>query len=433
MKPWILLLLAGLLMLSTQLASAKTTKQLCSPKVKVGECPKVKIPPDYPCHQKCTCDSDCEEDKKCCPVGCARECFPPGPLCRGALQDMIREQGGPKEEIEAPAVSQVDLRSHLHGHHLDLFDQSFCPADAKTVASLAVPTTWMSKIKDCGPEKKSFLPSTHLGFSTHQESFCLSGVHLIQVTFTNSLAILAIAQELRAACSPGARLLPPLPSALPPLCQPHLGELKAWPEAGRIPQLSSDTATMTPRRGSCPLLLFSLVGLLTTCAQEPDSAGQNTTEVAEKAGTCPQAELEVPNGNCTEECQSDARCEGNQKCCRTGCGTSCQIPDGAVIYVKDPCRPYKPTPGRSELTHLGWLRKQLFRDSCNLLKLHKTLKMIKFRMLVKGKAGSCPNVDMPIPPLGLCTNTCSMDSQCPSNKKCCRNGCGYMTCSTPRP
>uniref|UniRef100_A0A8C6Y5T9 WAP domain-containing protein n=1 Tax=Naja naja TaxID=35670 RepID=A0A8C6Y5T9_NAJNA len=84
---------------------------------------------------------------------------------------------------------------------------------------------------------------------------------------------------------------------------------------------------MTPRRGSCPLLLFSLVGFLMTCVQEPGADGQNTTEVAEKAGICPQAGLERPNGNCTEECQSDARCKGNQKCCRTGCGTSCRIPD----------------------------------------------------------------------------------------------------------
>ncbi|XP_026579254.1 waprin-Phi3-like isoform X1 [Pseudonaja textilis] len=80
MKPWVLLFLAGLLILSTQLATAKTTKQLCPPKVKPGECPKVKIDPDHPCNQDCACDSECEGNKKCCPVGCARECFSPGPL-----------------------------------------------------------------------------------------------------------------------------------------------------------------------------------------------------------------------------------------------------------------------------------------------------------------------------------------------------------------
>uniref|UniRef100_A0A670ZLW5 WAP domain-containing protein n=1 Tax=Pseudonaja textilis TaxID=8673 RepID=A0A670ZLW5_PSETE len=99
-------------------------------------------------------------------------------------------------------------------------------------------------------------------------------------------------------------------------------------------------------------------------------------EAAEKAGVCPQAELERPDGNCTEECQSDARCEGNQKCCRTGCGTSCRIPDE--------------------------------------------------------KAGSCPDVDMPIPPLGICRTTCQSDSNCPNIKKCCKNGCGFMSCSTPK-
>ncbi|KAG8131480.1 hypothetical protein E2320_009405 [Naja naja] len=65
-------------------------------------------------------------------------------------------------------------------------------------------------------------------------------------------------------------------------------------------------------------------------AQSPGGTHGSTSlpEVAEKAGICPQAGLERPNGNCTEECQSDARCKGNQKCCRTGCGTSCRIPDG---------------------------------------------------------------------------------------------------------
>ncbi|XP_032094337.1 waprin-Phi3-like [Thamnophis elegans] len=80
MKPWILLLLAGLLILSTQLSTVKTTQNLCPSKVKPGECPKVKIPPDYPCEKECACDSDCTGNKKCCPVGCAMECFSPGPL-----------------------------------------------------------------------------------------------------------------------------------------------------------------------------------------------------------------------------------------------------------------------------------------------------------------------------------------------------------------
>ncbi|KAK9405056.1 hypothetical protein NXF25_009883 [Crotalus adamanteus] len=57
-------------------------KPVCSSsfaEVKPGECPLVKVPADYPCDQECVWDSDCKGDKKCCPAGCARECFPPGP------------------------------------------------------------------------------------------------------------------------------------------------------------------------------------------------------------------------------------------------------------------------------------------------------------------------------------------------------------------
>ncbi|KAG8131481.1 hypothetical protein E2320_009411 [Naja naja] len=48
MKPWILLFLAGLLILSTQLATAKSIKQFCPPKVKPGECPKDHSEPQDP-------------------------------------------------------------------------------------------------------------------------------------------------------------------------------------------------------------------------------------------------------------------------------------------------------------------------------------------------------------------------------------------------
>ncbi|CAO2577787.1 WAP four-disulfide core domain protein 2, partial [Lemmus lemmus] len=46
------------------------------------------------------------------------------------------------------------------------------------------------------------------------------------------------------------------------------------------------------------------------------------------------------------------------------------------------------------------------------------------------KQGSCPSVDFP--KLGICEDQCQVDSQCPGNMKCCRNGCGKMTCATPK-
>uniref|UniRef100_A0A8C6Y1U2 WAP domain-containing protein n=1 Tax=Naja naja TaxID=35670 RepID=A0A8C6Y1U2_NAJNA len=47
------------------------------------------------------------------------------------------------------------------------------------------------------------------------------------------------------------------------------------------------------------------------------------------------------------------------------------------------------------------------------------------------KSGSCPDVSMPIPPLGICRTLCESDSGCPNIQKCCKNGCGFMTCATP--
>ncbi|XP_040302865.1 WAP four-disulfide core domain protein 2 isoform X2 [Herpailurus yagouaroundi] len=93
---------------------------------------------------------------------------------------------------------------------------------------------------------------------------------------------------------------------------------------------------------------------------------------AEKTGVCPQLQADL---NCMQECQSDAQCADNLKCCQAGCGTICHLPDE--------------------------------------------------------KQGSCPHVNTDFPQLGLCQDQCKVDSQCPGLLKCCYNGCGKMSCITP--
>ncbi|XP_015271645.1 PREDICTED: waprin-Phi1-like [Gekko japonicus] len=129
---------------------------------------------------------------------------------------------------------------------------------------------------------------------------------------------------------------------------------------------------MKSGHGGCPLLLLSFVGLLFFAGQLPGTSGQNATE---KAGTCPRTETVTTSGNCTEECQSDAHCEENQKCCPAGCGTSCQVPDD--------------------------------------------------------KPGSCPKFAGGISSLGFCMDKCMKDSDCDDNAKCCQNGCGKRSCLSP--
>uniref|UniRef100_A0A674IUG7 WAP four-disulfide core domain 2 n=1 Tax=Terrapene triunguis TaxID=2587831 RepID=A0A674IUG7_9SAUR len=92
-----------------------------------------------------------------------------------------------------------------------------------------------------------------------------------------------------------------------------------------------------------------------------------------KEGVCPDTVVEA--ANCTEKCQADSDCEENLKCCQTGCGWSCQLPNV--------------------------------------------------------KPGSCPVVSGGIPLLGLCKNQCTMDSQCAGTMKCCINGCRKQACVRP--
>lgn len=40
---------------------------------------------------------------------------------------------------------------------------------------------------------------------------------------------------------------------------------------------------------------------------------------------CPQLQADL---SCTQECQSDAQCADNLKCCQAGCATICHLPDG---------------------------------------------------------------------------------------------------------
>ena len=63
---------------------------------------------------------------------------------------------------------------------------------------------------------------------------------------------------------------------------------------------------------------------------------------AEKSGVCPALEVDL---NCTQECLSDGECADNLKCCRAGCATVCQMPNG---------NPGGPTRGGAGRGSGGW-------------------------------------------------------------------------------
>uniref|UniRef100_G1P5X0 WAP four-disulfide core domain protein 2 n=1 Tax=Myotis lucifugus TaxID=59463 RepID=G1P5X0_MYOLU len=149
---------------------------------------------------------------------------------------------------------------------------------------------------------------------------------------------------------------------------------------------------------------------------------------AGKAGVCPELKEEL---NCTQECGSDGECADNLKCCRAGCAAVCLLPN-----VKRP----PPLQGWGERMRergcsmetagrLGIQRPSLFQRSTwpHLLSQPRD----GVGQWEEEKPGSCPKVDLPLTPLGLCRDQCQVDSECPDQMKCCLNGCGKVSCVTP--
>ncbi|PNF14445.1 hypothetical protein B7P43_G01685 [Cryptotermes secundus] len=96
-----------------------------------------------------------------------------------------------------------------------------------------------------------------------------------------------------------------------------------------------------------------------------------------KPGACPPP---VAIGICDMKCFSDSQCEGNNKCCRTGCGgTFCTFP-------------------------------------------------VSVRTNNRVKPGRCP--ETPIGPW-VCSSTCRVDGDCRGRSKCCQNRCGALACTKP--
>ena len=63
-----------------------------------------------------------------------------------------------------------------------------------------------------------------------------------------------------------------------------------------------------------------------------------------KPGICPKLSRDG-DPDCTEECQTDGDCSGEQKCCYNGCGKSCVTAaedPGMVEYEDDSVQPVDP-------------------------------------------------------------------------------------------
>ncbi|XP_030590363.1 whey acidic protein-like [Archocentrus centrarchus] len=131
--------------------------------------------------------------------------------------------------------------------------------------------------------------------------------------------------------------------------------------------------------------------------------------VFKKPGVCPRRRLVF--GHCMKSCSYDGDCPNNNKCCSTGCGRDCMAP------VIEHC----PWRLNLSLSHKGC--KDCPRDHICCVYNGEDICIPP----VPTKPGFCPQRRMCF---GHCSESCSYDSDCPDNEKCCSNGCGHV-CMAP--
>ncbi|XP_071788249.1 uncharacterized protein [Asterias amurensis] len=121
-------------------------------------------------------------------------------------------------------------------------------------------------------------------------------------------------------------------------------------------------------------------------------------------GKCP-ALVEGTFGICVNNCESDGDCEDlSMKCCSNGCGQTCRTACTPVL-CRLGCR-------------WGFAKNT---EGCEICQCSPP---------PAEKPGECPVIDEK--QAGICVTECQDDSSCPSDKKCCSNGCG-KTCTSSCP
>uniref|UniRef100_A0A668RJL1 WAP domain-containing protein n=1 Tax=Oreochromis aureus TaxID=47969 RepID=A0A668RJL1_OREAU len=127
-----------------------------------------------------------------------------------------------------------------------------------------------------------------------------------------------------------------------------------------------------------------------------------------KPGACPRRRFDF--GHCVEFCAHDRDCPNNEKCCSNGCGRECMAPLTECprhLNLDLSCKGCQHCP----------------RDHiCCVADGEEVCVPPVFR-----KPGVCPRRHFAY---GSCAESCSYDSDCPNNEKCCFNGCGHE-CTLP--
>ncbi|XP_056589553.1 WAP four-disulfide core domain protein 3 [Triplophysa dalaica] len=183
------------------------------------------------------------------------------------------------------------------------------------------------------------------------------------------------------------------------------------------------------------VLCVGVLCLLKSAAAADADAAPSGRDYTVKPGVCPRArfEEEVKPGVCAELCVNDGDCPGNKKCCRNGCGSQCTTPK------KDIVKPGVCPRTRFEERVKPAVCAELCDNDSDCPGDEKCCsrpngcgRQCTPPQKVIVKPGVCPRArfEVDVKP-GVCAELCDNDSDCPGEKKCCRNGCGSQ-CTTPQ-
>ncbi|XP_078349655.1 thyroglobulin-like isoform X1 [Oculina patagonica] len=357
--------------------------------IKDGFCPIIKEPRTGACTSKCSSDDDCKEMQKCCNVtGCGQICQEPSfttcpngrpfLLCLHMCQ-LARCPAYPKATCFSDPCRMCKVEFRDEQGNVVNCTKGLTPCQARQQLSTGLLGEFVPKCKDDG----SFEPiQSHEGYSwcVDPDGKEVEGTrkHLQKPTCAAQLkSDLTLCQLQR--LQSGEEM----PGRYVPQCKKdgNFEEVQCHYSTGYCwcvnVEGSEIKGTKVRGRPSCgkecqPVMcrMYCEFGW----ARGPDGCEIcKCREAALKPGFCPAMQTDQFR-LCSEECQIDDDCAGNQKCCSNGCGHVCTAPE------------------------------------------------------YKEKPGHCPAVD--IHHVGLCTSKCSSDRDCQGDQKCCSNGCG-RTCSAP--
>ncbi|XP_072031928.1 uncharacterized protein [Amphiura filiformis] len=214
------------------------------------------------------------------------------------------------------------------------------------------------------------------------------------------------------------------------------------------------------------------------CALQASQCGKPSLQLAfegeciqlkegEKNGYCPAVTLDQV-GICVNECSRDYDCTGTEKCCKNGCGFTCQrartskpgecppINEDEMLCfdMMNPCKNDMSCEGVEKCCWTGCspiCMKSAPREGfcpkegdatagCDLpscqedhdceppQKCCPACGTKKCSTAEVPKPGLCPAVEEGM--MGICMEGCSIDSDCEGTTKCCSNGCGHA-CKPP--